>query len=323
MGFTIWTNSIFSPAATQLLQQGTLAHTLVTSRTASASVLSGGQKDDSLMEADIALGQPNPEDCLANPRLKWVEVTSAGYTRFETAEFFEGFKARAGVFTNASSVFADPCAQHVMAMMLALARQILPSHQDQLADQSWHYDERRYHSRLLTGQTVVLLGFGAIGRRLAELLAPFGVKLYALRRQSGGVPGVTMLSEAQLSDVLPLADHIVNILPANPATDLFMNSERFALCQPTARFYNVGRGTTVDEAALLQALESGRLGAAYLDVMSVEPLPKDHPLWSAPNCYITPHTAGGRHDQDEALVTHFLSNLAAFERGGTFVDRVL
>jgi phosphoglycerate dehydrogenase-like enzyme len=78
----------------------------------------------------------------------------------------------------------------------------------------------------------------------------------------------------------------------------------------------------VDQPALIEALESGRLDAAYLDVTDPEPLPPEHPLWTLPNCFITPHTAGGRHDQDEALVEHFLNNLAAFEAGTSLTDRV-
>jgi phosphoglycerate dehydrogenase-like enzyme len=73
----------------------------------------------------------------------------------------------------------------------------------------------------------------------------------------------------------------------------------------------------------LEALQQGHLGAAYLDVTDPEPLPPDHPLWTAPNCYITPHTAGGQHDQDDRIVKHFLSNLAAFERGETLTDQVV
>ena len=74
---------------------------------------------------------------------------------------------------------------------------------------------------------------------------------------------------------------------------------------------------------MIEALGSGRLGYAYLDVFEREPLPLDDPLWTTPNCYVTPHAAGGRHDQDEALIRHFLTNLAAFERGGPMVDRVV
>jgi len=222
-----------------------------------------------------------------------------------------------------SGVFADPCAQHALAMILSLNRQLLASHRDQLTDRVWNYTERRYHSALLTGQTVLLLGFGAIGRRLADLLTPFGVKLYAVRRQVRSERGVTILPEEQLTAVLPQADHVVNILPDNESTLNYVNARRLAAFKPGARFYNVGRGTTVDQSALLDALQRGHLGGAYLDVTDPEPLPPEHPLWSTPNCYITPHTAGGRRDQDEAIVEHFLKNLQALLEGTHFVDRVV
>jgi phosphoglycerate dehydrogenase-like enzyme len=286
-------------------------------------VLAAGESDASFKLADIALGQPDVRDCLDSSKLKWLEVTSAGYTRYDTTDFFSIFRSRNCSLTNASSVFADPCAQHVLAMMLALARQILPSHQDQLTDHAWHYNERRYHSRLITGQTVLLLGYGAIGRRLTELLAPFKVRLCAYRRSSEGAPGVEMVAEADLREAFASADHLVNILPANVSTQRFMTAERFSWLRPSAQFYNVGRGSTVDQVALVDALRSGRLAAAYLDVMEPEPLPMEHELWTAPNCFITPHTAGGRHDQDEALITHFLENLARFERGQKLIDRVI
>jgi len=323
MALTIWTNTKFDPAVTQLLHDGTRAHRLVTSAAASTSVLVAGQTDPALASAAIAFGQPDPVDCLRYPNIKWVEVSTAGYTRYDTPEFLETFRTRGSAFTNASAVFADPCAQHVLAMMLSLGRQLLPSHRDQLTDRSWHYEQRRYHSRLLTGQSVLMLGYGAIGRRLTELLAPFGMTLYALRRQTRSETGVRIVPETELTRVLPLVDHIVNILPANPATAGYVNARRLACCRPTAKFYNVGRGTTVDQPALAEALRSRKIAAAYLDVMDPEPLPPAHELWSTPNCYITPHTAGGRHDQDETIVRHFLQNLAAYESGGAMTDRVV
>ena len=273
MALTIWTNTKFDPAVTQLLHDGTRAHRLVTSAAASTSVLVAGQTDPALASADIAFGQPDPVDCLRYPNIKWVEVSTAGYTRYDTPEFLETFRARGSAFTNASAVFADPCAQHVLAMMLSLGRQLLPSHRDQFTDQSWHYEERRYHSRLLTGQSVLMLGYGAIGRRLTELLAPFGMTLYALRRQTRSETGVRIVPETELTRVLPLVDHIVNILPANPATAGYVNARRLACCRPTAKFYNVGRGTTVDQPALAEALHSKKIAAAYLDVTDPEPLP--------------------------------------------------
>jgi len=134
---------------------------------------------------------------------------------------------------------------------------------------------------------------------------------------------VRIVPEEDLTRVLPLADHVINLLPENDSTLRYVNARRLGWFKPGARFYNVGRGVTVDQAALLEALQSGRLGAAYLDVTEPEPLPVDHPLWSAPNCYITPHAAGGAHDENNRLVRHFLKNLEAFERGTELMDRIV
>ena len=323
MPLTIWCNSKFSAEATRRLHDGTRQNRFVQAATASASVLEAGRRDPAMDEADIVLGQPDVGQCLDSKRLRWIEVSSAGYTRYDRPEFLETMRERGTAFTNMSSVFAEPCAQHALAMMLALSRELLPSHRDQLGDRRWEYSQRRYDSRLLLGETVLLLGFGAIARRLVEMLAPFRMKIYALRRRTYSEPGVFIVPEERLSALLPEVDHIINVLPENEATRNYVNARRLALVKPGARFYNIGRGTTVDQRALQEALESGRLSSAYLDVTDPEPLPTDHPLWSTRGCYITPHTAGGRRDQDEAIVEHFLKNLAAFEAGSAMVDRVV
>ena len=170
------------------------AHSLVLSDKRNRSVLTAGQRDPALAEAEIAFGQPDPADCIESRSLRWIEVSSAGYTRYDNEAFRDGIRSRGSAFTNASQVYADACAEHVLAMMLALGRQLLPSYAGQLGDRPWPYNERRAESRLLTGQTVVLLGFGAIGRRLAGLLAPFGGRVYAVRRQIHSEPGVHILS---------------------------------------------------------------------------------------------------------------------------------
>ena len=306
-----------------MLREGTRGHRLIFSSTLVENVLAVGKPDPTLAEADVALGQPDVEDCMRSPRLKWIEAISAGYTRFDREDFRVALRARGAAFTNASSVFSEPCAQHVLALMLALGRNLFPSYRDQLTDHSWHYEERRRDVQLLTGQTVLMLGFGAIGRRLAELLAPFRMQIYAVRRQTRSEPGVRIMAEEELTRVLPLADHVVNVLSDNETTRGYVNARRLGWFKPGAEFYNVGRGTTVDQRALLEALQSGRLRAACLDVTDPEPLPPEHPLWTAPNCYITSHTAGGRHDQGEALVRHFLANLAAFTSGGGLTDRII
>jgi phosphoglycerate dehydrogenase-like enzyme len=323
MSLTIWCNAKFDDSATRRLSDGVGLHRLLIAQTANSSVLAAGESDPLLEKADIAFGQPAVADCLRLSKLRWIELSTAGYTRYDHDTFKDELRSRGTVMTNASAVFADSCAQHVMAMILGLARQLPHALIDQANDQSWKTAEHRYRSRLLTGQTVLLLGFGAIGRRLVELLTPFGVKITAVRRQIRSEPSVRVIAAENISSALAEADHVVNILPENDATIRFVNARRLECCKRGARFYNVGRGTTVDQNALLNALESGRLDAAYLDVTDPEPLPRDHALWSARNCFITPHTAGGRHDQDHALVEHFLVNLSAFEAGRKMTDRVI
>ena len=319
----IWCNADFGPDGMKLLTESVRGHSLVLSDKRNKSVLTAGQRDPALLEADIAFGQPDPVDCVESRSLRWVEVSSAGYTRYDTPAFKDGMRAKGSAFTNASQVYADACSEHVLAMMLALARQLLPSYAGQMGKRDWPYHERRNQSRLLTGETVVLLGFGSIGRRLAELLAPFKGKIYAVRRQLHSEKGVHIVSEADLTKVLAEADHVVNVLPENESTRNYVNARRIGCFKRGARFYNIGRGATVDQNALIDGLQSGTIGAAYLDVTVPEPLPPEHPLWSAPNCYITPHTAGGRDNVNLELVRHFLANLAAFEKGAQLTDRVL
>lgn len=317
MPLTVWTNAALAPAAHARLAETLTAagHRLIVSTQASASVLAAAGEDPTLAEADIAFGQPEAVACRSHTRLRWIALTSAGYTRYDHEETFDALRARKAVLTNASSVFAEPCAQHLLAMMLGLARRLPDSLDEQRGARGWKYFEHRAASRLLTGQTVLLLGYGAIAKRLVELLAPFCMRIYALRRRVYSEAGVHVIAEEKLSAVLPQADHLVNILPENPATHRYVNARRLALLKPGAYFYNIGRGPTVEEAALIEALETGRVGSAYLDVFETEPLPPASPLWTTRHCYITPHTGGGRSDQDDALVDLFLGNLAKFTAG--------
>jgi phosphoglycerate dehydrogenase-like enzyme len=306
-----------------LLAEGARAHELLLSDRRNRSVLTPGQRDPALASADIAFGQPDPADSAACAGLRWIEVSSAGFTRYDSEAFRTAIRSRGAVFTNASQVYADACAEHALAMMLAVGRQLLPSYGTQMLDRAWPQAARRADSRLLARATVVMLGFGSIGRRLAQLLAPFSARIFAVRRQIHSEPGVHVVPEEKLSQVLGEADHVVNVLPENEATRNYVNARRIACFKTGARFYNVGRGATVDQDALIEGLRSGRIGAAYLDVTSPEPLPPDHPLWTAPRCFVTPHTAGGRSDEGIELVRHFLANLAAFEKGSAMTDRVL
>jgi phosphoglycerate dehydrogenase-like enzyme len=271
----------------------------------------------------ILLGQPQPEYLLSHaPR--WVEITSAGYAPYDRDDLRASFREREIFLTNTSSVFDEACAQHLLAMILALARELPRCLENQRGVREWLHDETRRGRRfLLNGQVAILYGYGAIARRLVELLRPLGLKLIGVRRAPRGDEEIPIVTPNAADAQLAQADHVVDILPTNDATTHFFDAARFARCKIGARFYNIGRGTTVDQPALIAALRSGQLGAAYLDVTDPEPLPPEHPLWDAPHCFITPHIAG-THDREQArLLAHFLKNLAAFEAGAALVDRVV
>ena len=325
MSLTIWTNHDFRPEVLQSFRQGLDAagHRLVISPKASPQVLVVGGADPTLEEADAAFGQPDLAQAMACPRLKFLALSTAGYTRYDREDFRTAMQARGVPVTNASQVFADPCAQHVLAQMLALERNLPVQLRNQDGPREWRYLGDRFTNGVLTRRSVLLLGFGSIGRRLAELLKPFGCRVTAFRRKPAGDEGVAVIGEPGLAAALGAADHVVNLLPESDATRGWMSAARFGQMKPGARFYNIGRGTTVDQAALMAALDSGHVGAAYLDVMDPEPLPPAHPLWDAKNCLITCHIGGGMREQDENLAAHFLGNLDAFIRGGVLTDRIM
>ena len=269
----------------------------------------------------VLFGQPDPERALALPELRWIHVTSAGYTRYDTPAFREAMAAKEAVLTNSSSVYDEPCAQHLLAMMLAFSRRLPGALDEQRSAREWPSSRLRAQSTLLQDGKVLIVGYGAIGRRLAELLAPFGAEVVAVRRRPTGDEAVPTFPIEELDRLLPEADHVANILPANASTDGLFDAGRFARMKDGAFFYNIGRGTTVDQSALLNAV--GRLGGAYLDVTDPEPLPPDHPLWGSSKVFVTPHTAGGHRGEELRLVRHFLTNLRRFEAGAPLVDRVM
>ena len=270
---------------------------------------------------EILFGQPDPQKALAVPELKWIQVTSAGYTRYDTPEFREALRAKGATLTNSSSVFDEPCAQHLLAFLLAFARRLPEARDEQNGGRDWSVERRRLDSRLLQDGKLLIVGYGAIARRLVELLKPFGMSIVAVRRAPKGDEAVPTFPIDELDRLLPEADYVANILPANADTDGLFGRAEFARMKDGAFFTNIGRGTTVDEDALMAALD--RLAGAYLDVTDPEPLPKDSPLWSAPKVFITPHTAGGHRGEEVRLVRHLLENLVRFRKGETLADRVM
>jgi phosphoglycerate dehydrogenase-like enzyme len=312
---TVWTNHHFSAAEEQQFRRAAEGHRLL--------VDPGAKVAPALGEADVAFGQPPIEDVVRSPRLRWVQLSSAGYASYDQPALRQAFAARGAVLTKSSYVYASPCAEHVLSFMLAGARRLPSALSTQRGDRSWPQAEQRSKSVLLEDQSVVLVGFGSIGARLVELLRPFTRHLTGVRRGVRGDEGIEMLTfeDPRVPGVLGGADHVVDLLPGVAATTRYFDRDRFARIKSGATFYNVGRGSTVDQEALLERLEQGQLKAAWLDVTEPEPLPPDHPLWRAPNCFITPHAAGGHHDEGTRLVAHFIANLKRFERGEPVRDR--
>jgi phosphoglycerate dehydrogenase-like enzyme len=325
MSLTIWSNHTLRPDADVLLQKSLqeLGCRLIQSTRSSKSVLTQGESDPTLAEADVAYGQPAPADVLATPGLRWVSLSTAGYTRYDTVDFREAMAGRGTVVTNASGVFANPCAEHALAMMMAFTRQIPSNVLNGVGPREWRYLEGRYSIELLTGSTVMILGYGAIGRRLTELLAAFRCRVIGVRRSPVPEPGVEVVSFAAAPERLAEVRHVVNCLPDADSTRRWCDATFFRRMASGSYFYNVGRGTTVDQEALAAALASGQLGGAFLDTLDPEPLPPEHFLWRAPRCHITPHLAGGHRGQDESLVTHFIGNLRRFMAGEPLMDRIL
>jgi phosphoglycerate dehydrogenase-like enzyme len=316
---TIWCNTEFNDeqrSERNLLFQGASPQRLLLFEPADGNAL------PALEHAQIAFGFPDPRAVLDFPNIRWVQLHSAGYTSFDQDDVREALTKRGTIVTNSSDVYGEPCAQHLLAMITSLARGLPSALDAQRGDHSWR-QWLRPSLPLLNGQTVLILGFGAIGRRLTELLRPLGMNLIAVRRQLKGDEAIRVVTVSELDDLLPTIDHLVNTLPANNQSENFLNAARLAMLKTGAIVYNIGRGTTLDQNALIKELRQGRLGAAYLDVTEPEPLPPDHPLWETPNCFITPHAAGGHRTEKERQVRHFLDNLRRFEQGAPLVNRVI
>ncbi|WP_378919126.1 D-2-hydroxyacid dehydrogenase [Mesorhizobium kowhaii] len=268
-----------------------------------------------LMEAEsdcdsaIVFGNPEPGKVAANPNLRWLQLESVGFGEYAGLDWKRGHGET--LITNLAGFFADPVAESALAGILALYRGI-----DRLvllqAGKQWLGDPLRTHLRVLRGARVVLFGYGAINRRLAELLAPFGCAITPITRD--GIAG--------LDKALAEADLVVCTAPATPATSGLFDAVRLANLPPGAIFCNFGRGSILEEDALADALERGRLGGAVIDVTRDEPLPAGHRFWTCPNIILTQHSGGGTTDELDRKIGVFLANLACF-RAGTPLEGIV
>lgn len=246
---------------------------------------------DVLPRADIIVGWPAVEDLPRALRLRWLQLAGAGANRYVDAVPPEV------ILTNASGVFGIPIAEHVLAMMLALTRAIPDAVRD-ACQARWSQQAERAE---IFGATCGILGLGDIGLEVARRAKAFGMRVLAIKRQLAAKPDFIdeLWDLSALDRVLGESDHLVNTLPGTPHTLRLLDADRISRMKRGACLYNVGRGSTLDEAALIAALHSGRLAGAGLDVFEHEPLPATNPLWRMRNVIITPHRAGQSPRQAE------------------------
>jgi len=279
--------------------------------------------NDHIADADAALiGWVSPRDTLdIATRLKWIQTAGAGVERVVG----DGFADRGIMLTNGSGVMAPNMAEHIIGLMLAFARGFPALFRGQ-ESQSWKNGVGVDTVFELGGQTALLVGLGDIALATAERLKGFGVQVIGVRRSdvAGGPPAHVdqVVSIANLDAVLGEADHVISSVPHTAETVRMFDRDRFARFKDGAYFYNVGRGTSVDQAALIQALESGKLGGAGLDVTDPEPLPEGDPLWDAPNVIITAHTSGATPHFRQRVLDLFGENLRRYQAGEELLNVV-
>lgn len=245
-----------------------------------------------LPDADIFIGYSiRAEQLTFASKLKWVHSTAAGVAQLMYPEL----RSSKIVVTNASGIFSVPMAEHTMGMILALARNFPDSvrFQDQAVWGQQQLWDKPQHFAEINGRVLLIVGFGSIGKELARRAKAFDMRVWGATRSGKGDAALAerIVPASQLADVLPEADYVVLAAPETPETKQLMNAAQFARMKKGARFLNVGRGSLVEESALVEALCTGRLAGAALDVTTVEPLSADSPLWKAPNFFLTPHTS--------------------------------
>src|SRR4051794_7276891 len=250
--------------------------------------------DEHLREAEIIFTiSLRPEQLSLTRSLRWIHAPSAAVHQFLFPELVNSEV----ILTNSTEVHGPVVAEHVMALVFALAKKIPQAGVLQRKhlwgkEAMWTEGPR---PREIAGATLGMIGIGSIGRRVAKMASALGMRVLAIREhvEKGAPEGVEMVfAPSEIDKLLVQSDFVVMAAPLVPATRELMNAERFAKMKPDGFLINVGRGPQVDEGALAEALRTRRIAGAALDVFEREPLPPDSPLWDLDNLLITPHTAG-------------------------------
>jgi len=267
--------------------------------------------ENDLSDISAIIGNIRPQLLKYAKKLEWLQLNSAGYDAY----IKNGILSDEVCLTNASGAYGVAVSEHMLALTLMLQKK-LHLYRDNMHAALWH-DEGKVTSPM--GSKVLIFGTGDIGCEYAKRMSLCGAHVYGIRRKTDEkLPYFEALYKMDDVDkIMPEADITALALPASDSLYHFFNKEMFSLMKHGSLFINVGRGTLVDQNALLEALKSGQLSGAAIDVSEPEPLEADSPLWNERNLIITPHTAGGfRLDHTlEKIVELSVDNLRLYMLG--------
>jgi phosphoglycerate dehydrogenase-like enzyme len=273
-----------------------------------------------LGKADVLYGFPNESPAgLAriakeNARLQWIHAMAAGAGGAVKASGLDAGTLNKFRVTTSAGVHALPLAEFAAMGILNGFKRTAELAQDQSA-KVW--PELRIPTKLVNGSSLVVTGLGEIGLETARIARALGMKVSGTKRSVEPIEGIEEVADNNgLAGLLTSADAVVNTLPGTRYTEKLFNRGVFAAMKPGTVFVNVGRGTVVDEDALLEALENGQVAYACLDVFAVEPLPQDSPLWNHPRVMVSPHTSALSAAENRLIAERFCSNLRTFLDGG-------
>jgi phosphoglycerate dehydrogenase-like enzyme len=270
-------------------------------------------------EVDASYAYCSSELLSVAPRLRWVQVASAGVERYPLREM----RARGITFTNAKGIYGTQLADHTLALILAFSRQ-LPFLFRAQQRQVWE-NRQNYPPGELEGQTLLIAGLGGAGLETARRARGFGLRVLATRHHVH-LPKPDFVDEVhppeRLHDLLPEADWVAVCLPLAPATRNLFQDREFTLMKRTACIVCVTRGEIINTDALLRALEAGEIAGAGLDVTDPEPLPPGHPLWTKENVIITPHASGHSPHAGARMFNLLCENVGRFAAGQPLLNVV-
>lgn len=266
---------------------------------------------EELNHTDILIGNPPQGMLHGSPRLQWLQCNSAGVEPF----LQPGVLHSKTLLTNATGAYGLAISEHMLGMLLEIFKK-LHLYRDAQHQHQW---QSLGQVRSIEGSTVLVLGMGNIGGEFARRVKALGAHVIGVRRTDTRCPDYAdeVHLTADLDQLLPLADVVAVSLPGTRETAGLLDRRRIALMKEGAVVLNVGRGSIIDTEALCDALESGHLGGAGLDVTDPEPLPVGHRLWDIPNAVITPHISGFYHLPEtlERIVRISAANLKAYTEG--------